>query len=278
MIETDNIEPTTEVEAALLACVETLTSELTATQNHVTELEAQNKRMEERIDTLQERVDTLERRTDRLDAQPRIEWGEAPKPTGIEIVDDASDSRWNVTGAVRTCARKDVVDDLDDRVKTLESEDTNTDGSSGSPDTADDSESCRDDTPAPETPLEEVLQMPDRTASESLTANQQRARAIAADIEQYATYNHKFNNYSLTATQLRTVLTAQSDDGRVHHQTVKRVREFLDELGDSEVTVKRDRGGTTRLVFNAALVERIERQQAAHGVVRTDTSTEGATV
>jgi uncharacterized coiled-coil protein SlyX len=277
MIDTPEITPTTDAEAAMLEMIEQLTDELAATREELAALSDDNQRLADRVETLEAQVaeqsattEALDDRVDTLEARPHIEWPEAPKPAGIEVVDGDSDSRWDVAGAIQMCAREDVVEDIDERIKTLEAgeDDPAADNESGeATPTPDGSPTPQNQVPETETPLEEVLQMPDTTAETSLSANQQRARAIAADIEQYATYNHRFNNYSLTATQLRTVLTARSDDGRVHHQTVKRVREFLTELGDTEVTVKTDKGGTNRLVFNADLVRRIERQQAAHGVV-----------
>lgn len=124
--------------------------------------------------------------------------------------------------------------------------------------------------PDAETALEETLQLPDGVAEDSLSANQARARSVARDIGDYAEYNHEFGNYSLTAKRLRIVLKAQSEENTAHHETVKRVREFLDQLGESEVSITEDRGGTKRLVFAESLVDRIEAHQA-HGGVRGET-------
>ncbi len=55
---------------------------------------------------------------------------------------------------------------------------------------------------------------------------------------------------------------------------MKRVREFLAQLGESEVTMTEDRGGTKRLVFAESLVDRIEAYQA-HGGVRGETGGAG---
>lgn len=128
--------------------------------------------------------------------------------------------------------------------------------------------------PSPKTALEDTLRLPDGVAEDSLSANQQRARSVARDIGDYAEYNHEYGNYSLTAKRLRIVLKAQSDDDAAcHHETVKRVRRFLNRLGESEVSVVEDRGGTKRLVFAESLVERIESytDAEAHGGVRHDT-------
>jgi len=265
------------VEATLLATIEQLTDELAATREELAALSDDNQRLAARVEAPEAQVaeqsattDVLDDRVDTLEVRPHIEWPEASKPAGVKVVDGDSDSHWDVAGAIQMCAREDVVEDINERIKALEAseDDSAADDESGeATPNPDGSTTPQNQVLETETPLEKVLQMPGTTAETSLSANQQRARAIAADIEQYATYNHRFNSYSLTATQLRTVRTARSDDGRVHHQTVKRVRDFLTELGDTEVTVKTDKGGTNRLVFNPDLVRQIERQQVAHGVV-----------
>lgn len=141
----------------------------------------------------------------------------------------------------------------------------------------DDSSGSDPTVPDAETALEETLQLPDAVADDSLSANQQRARSVARDIGDYAEFNHEYGNYSLTAKRLRIVLKAQADDETAaHHETVKRVRKFLNRLGESEVTVTEDRGGTKRLVFAESLVNRIEAYQA-HGGVRDETVGTGVT-
>jgi hypothetical protein len=120
--------------------------------------------------------------------------------------------------------------------------------------------------PDPETALEDTLRLPDGVAEDSLSANQLRARSVARDIRDYAEFNHQYGNYSLTAKRLRIVLKAHSDDNTAHHETVKRVRKFLNRLGETEVTMTEDRGGTKRLVFAESLVDRIEAYQNHAGV------------
>jgi hypothetical protein len=140
----------------------------------------------------------------------------------------------------------------------------------------------RDETPTPDGPnppktgLEEILRLPETVASDSLTANEQRARSVARDLGNYCDYNHQYGTYSLTASTLRKVLTAQSDgDGSVHAQTVKRVRQFLTRLGEDSVSVVEDTGGTRRITFAESLVNRIESWVEAHGGVTTDTVGDG---
>jgi cell shape-determining protein MreC len=179
--------------------------------------------------------------------------------------------------------RADVRADLHDLTETVESHDdaeTEPSGAESSPSnpkgqTGEDGEDGPTNTPpSPKTALEDTLRLPDGVASDSLSANQRRARSVARDISDYAEFNHEYGNYSLTAKRLRIVLKAQSDDETAaHHETVKRVRKFLNRLGESEVTVTEDRGGTKRLVFAESLVERIESytDAEAHGAVRHDT-------
>jgi len=140
-----------------------------------------------------------------------------------------------------------------------------------SPDADPEEQTTEPTAPDAETALEDTLRLPEPVAEDSLSANQARARSVARDIGDYAEYNHQYSNYSLTAKRLRIVLKAQSDDETAaHHETVKRVRNFLDRLGESEVSITEDRGGTKRLVFAESLVGRIEAYQA-HGGVRGET-------
>jgi uncharacterized protein with von Willebrand factor type A (vWA) domain len=110
--------------------------------------------------------------------------------------------------------------------------------------------------------------MPDEMAESQLTKNQQRARDVAAGVEQYA--DSVPAGRALSASVLRRVLSAQSGGDRVHSETVKRVREFLDRLGGDAVEVRETRGGTTTVVFDEGLLRRIKSQAKNHGVVSGD--------
>jgi regulator of replication initiation timing len=163
------------------------------------------------------------------------------------------------------------VTELEESAEESSSEAQTDDPEADSPDANPGEQMAEPTVPDAETALEDTLRLPEPVAEDSLSANQARARSVARDIGDYAEYNHQYGNYSLTAKRLRIVLKAQSDDETAaHHETVKRVRNFLDRLGESEVSITEDRGGTKRLVFAESLVDRIEAYQA-HGGVRGET-------
>lgn len=157
-----------------------------------------------------------------------------------------------------------------DNAETESSEAVSSDGEGGGETPQDANTDDTETPPSPETALEDTLRLPEPVAEDSLSANQLRARSVARDIGEYSEYNHEFGNYSLTAKRLRIVLKAQSDDNAAHHETVRRVRDFLSRMGESEVSIVEDRGGTKRLVFAESLVSRIE-AWVTHGSVRGDT-------
>jgi DNA repair exonuclease SbcCD ATPase subunit len=121
------------------------------------------------------------------------------------------------------------------------------------------------DKPEPETSLEQVIMMPDEMAESQLTQNQQRARDVASDVEQYA--DSVPAGRALSASVLRRVLSAHSGGDRIHGETLRRVREFLDRLGGDAVTIEETRGGETTVVFDESMVRRIKSQAENHGVV-----------
>jgi len=122
--------------------------------------------------------------------------------------------------------------------------------------------------PEPETSLEQVINMPDEMAESQLTENQQRARDVAAGVEQCA--DSVPAGRALSASVLRRVLSANSGGDRIHGETLRRVREFLTRLGGDAVKVKETRGGETTVVFDERLVRRIKSQAENHGVVSAD--------
>ena len=62
----------------------------------------------------------------------------------------------------------------------------------------------------------------------------------------------------MSASVLRRVLSAIENGDRVHAETLKRVRDFLDRLGGDAVEVTETRGGETTVVFDESLVRRIK--------------------
>jgi len=90
-----------------------------------------------------------------------------------------------------------------------------------------------------ETPLEDVVALPQNIAESELTANQQRARFIASDIRDYASVSGR-NNYLLSSSDVRRVLKAAGENH--HRETVNRVMEFIDQLGEEFTKLKTKNG------------------------------------
>lgn len=106
----------------------------------------------------------------------------------------------------------------------------------------------------PETPLESVVALPEHMADSELTANQERARFLAMDVEDYS--QKVPAGRSIDSTTIRKVLKAK--DGKAPHtETVSRVMEFLDDLGKDGTKVVKRRG-TRRVIFTGDFVERLE--------------------
>jgi hypothetical protein len=116
----------------------------------------------------------------------------------------------------------------------------------------------------PETPLEDIVQLPEHVVSESLSANQQRSRFVAKDVNQYS--RSVPAGRAIKSSELRRVLSAR-DDGSCHTQTVQRVMERLDDLGGDDVAIKETQEGEKVIVFTEEIVRRIQRYNDNHGVV-----------
>lgn len=116
----------------------------------------------------------------------------------------------------------------------------------------------------PETPLEDIVQLPEHVVDESLSANQQRSRFVAKDVSQYS--RSVPAGRAIKSSELRRVLSAR-DDGSCHTQTVQRVMERLDDLGGDDVAIKETQDGQKVVVFTNEIVQRIERYNDNHGVV-----------
>lgn len=112
-----------------------------------------------------------------------------------------------------------------------------------------------DDVQPPETPLEDVIRVPEHLVEESLTANQRRARFVATDVHEYT--RSVPAGRAIRSSQLRQVLSA-SEDTQIYTETVSRVIQFLDELGGDAVTVQESRRGERVVVFDDAFVDRVQ--------------------
>jgi len=121
----------------------------------------------------------------------------------------------------------------------------------------------------PETPLEDVIRIPEHLVESNLTANQRRARFVATDIHEYT--QRVPAGRAIKSSELRRVLTAGADT-RIYTQTVSRVIEFLDELGGEDVQVRESKQGERVVVFDEAFVNRVRAHQrhAESNTVVTD--------
>jgi hypothetical protein len=106
----------------------------------------------------------------------------------------------------------------------------------------------------PETALEEVAQLPEHVAEENLSANQQRARFVAKDVHEYT--RSVPAGRVIKSSELRRVLSA-GEEGRVYTETVSRVIQFLEELGQDSVEVNETREGERVVVFSDEFVKRV---------------------
>ncbi|WP_225336651.1 hypothetical protein [Halomicrobium urmianum] len=167
---------------------------------------------------------------------------------------------------------QDRVDDLEDRVEDLQEDVKERSQHSaqeradicqrlsaleeGQEDTSDPMGGSGEDTlhDTVETPLEEIVALPEHTAEEQLTANQERARFIALDVEDYT--RKVPAGRAIKSSEIRKVLKAR-EGSSPHTETVDRVIDFLERFGRGEVQVVKKRG-ERRVCFSNDLVERIQ--------------------
>lgn len=196
----------------------------------------------ELVHDLQERVEDLEAENDRL--QERVD----------ELETELEDTR---SHAARERA------EICGRVHDLEEATTEPDSPAANP-TPDAEKPGSTDLSEPESPLEQIVALPEHMADDQLSANQRRARFVAADVRDYA--ESVPAGWTIPSSDLRRILRAAGESA--HTQTVQRVMEILADLSDDVRIV--ERRGTKRVVFDDALVERLARlSQPDHDVVMT---------
>ena len=123
----------------------------------------------------------------------------------------------------------------------------------------------------PETPLEDVIRVPEHLVEDSLSANQQRARFLAKDIHEYS--RSVPAGRVITSSELRRVLSARKE-GRIHTETVSRVIDFLTDLGQDDVQIRETQQGERVVVFTDEFVKRVV---AYHNTNHSVVSEGGAT-
>jgi chromosome segregation ATPase len=124
----------------------------------------------------------------------------------------------------------------------------------GSPDTNPTPQGQETTIQEPETPLEDIIRVPEHSVQEHLRANHQRARFIAKDIHEYS--RSVPAGRAIKSSELRRVLSA-SEEGGIHTQTVSRVIERLDDLGKESVKVRETQEGERVVVFTDDFVKRV---------------------
>jgi TolA-binding protein len=217
--------------------------------NLVSDLSEKVEEQSERIDQLEKERDELQERVEELEAQPTFEIADETDPIKSLRVEGTPIGR-AIQSKPSEC---DVETRLDELKADLEASNPTPDGEkSGSKDLY-----------QPETPLEQVVAMPEEMATDQLTANQERARFVATDVRDYA--ESVPAGWTISSTDLRRVLQAYDESG--HTETVARVFHILDDLGGDDIQVI-ERRGTKRVVFSDDLVDRLAMiDQSGHDVV-----------
>ncbi|ELY61266.1 hypothetical protein [Natronococcus jeotgali] len=196
----------------------------------MSKVEAENRELRQENQDQAERIDELEEELEEL-------------------------TRWRGGISNWTESNTDRIADLEDEVEEIKGTGDETPTPQGGEST----------TPEPQTPIEDVVDLPEGLVEDNLTANQERARFVAKDISDYS--KSVPAGRAIKSSDLRKVLRAK-EDSRVHTQTVSRVIERLDELGKSEVEVRESRSGERAVVFSEEIVSRIESlQRSSNDVV-----------
>lgn len=206
------------------AIVDKLISALHETRERVSELE----------ETVSEQQETIEEQDDRIDSLE----GEL-SAYREENERDKADIRGTLTDAdERASANLNVIDKLNTKVKEISGELERVNGGRSS--------------------LEQIVRLPDEIATESLSKNQLRSRAIASEITSvdwdHAMHGRKVIDSRAIRNKLRETYS------KAHHQTVGRVMEFLDEMGGEDVRLKQGRK-RKKLVFEPDLFEQLDRAE-----------------
>lgn len=210
------------------------------------ELHEQIQRLTERVERVEadnaELRDELERaEAERDDLREHVEEQDETIDELRDRADRAEDSRGHIIS--------DIVD-VEGRIEDLEGR------FEGKTPTFEGGESSSPDLYTPESPLEQITNLPEHMVDKELSSNQERARFIARDVADYG--DMRLGEWVLSTGDIRKVLAAK--EGRtIHWQTVKRVVEFLDDLGGEDVRVK-DKHGTI-VCFDPEAAKRYGTQQ-----------------
>lgn len=116
-------------------------------------------------------------------------------------------------------------------------------------------------------PLGQVVNLPEH-ATDSLSRNQERARFVAKDVREYA--DMRKGELVMSTGDIKRVLSAKEEKS-IHWETVSRVVDFLDTLGNEDTTVKDKRG--TIVCFDPDAVAQWSKGRQTHAVVSGERGT-----
>jgi polyhydroxyalkanoate synthesis regulator phasin len=222
-------------------------------------LEAENDDLKSTVTTIQTRLDESTAQIETLESQLAELEAELRKERETRAKADAEDRK--------------RIHEVETQVEEATDDDTTV--ASTDPDAESATTATDPGVQPPETPLEDIVRIPEHLVKDSLTANQQRARFVAKDVHEYT--QRVPAGRAIKSSALRRVLTA-SEDTTIYTQTVSRVIDFLDELGDDAVKVRESKQGERVIVFTEAFVERVQqyrRRDAGSNTVVTPTGAGG---
>lgn len=239
--------------------VEVSASELAELTDRIDRLDDRQARLERENDDLRDRVDELEDENDDLRrslSEARGVINSLRERVDGSLGDDLRD---------RVDELQDEIDDVRDTTRWVVGEVNDLkDRLSGDGDLAteaSESAAAADHAVTPETPLENVVALPDHSAADHLSANQARARWIASKAVELSEKAQA--GRTIKAGRIRRALSAADKDAR--GQTVRRIFRFLDELGESTTTVRKKSAERT-VTFHGDAAERLD-ELAGNAVV-----------
>jgi chaperonin cofactor prefoldin len=207
--------------------VDALQHELRGEREHRGDLEKKLYRLQDEKQELELEKGKLERKTERLESETE---------SLRERVDELQDAHDDLDSreANHTAGVHNRVGSLESRVESVEEAQSSDVGSAG-------------DGPNPEfdTPLETVVSWADHVAEQQLSANKERARFVAAGIDDLATPVGDAENrrFCLSSRDIRQVVKVREERSELpRRETATRIIRFLDRLGKDAVEVRTNEG------------------------------------
>lgn len=194
---------------------------------------------------LEERVKTLEQEKDERISE--LEETVARQSEEIEeLKEELKEER--ETRAKEAAQDRKRLHEVEERLDSVEEGDSGDEAPTPTPETGETT------IQEPETPLEDIIRVPEHLVEESLSANQQRARFVAKDAHEYT--RSVPAGRVIKSSELRRILSA-GEESRVYTETVSRVINFLTDLGKDSVKLRETREGERVIVFTDEFVKRV---------------------